>query len=164
MLPVEQSAAPSRRGTLKMSRNVDFEPFSKACDWNAIRMDFFFNLYYFVRMDVCHLYYRHLVYILLKIIFRTTVFYKFQHQNLTGCIYSQSYFRKTIVYKIVGRSMVNTEFCVLQMMTKNVGVIVLAMKISPKAWRARRVNPQSALVLRKSYVPWRHTHYIRVVS
>ena len=29
VLPVEQSAAPSRRGTLKMSRNVDFEPFSK---------------------------------------------------------------------------------------------------------------------------------------
>ena len=50
--------------------------------------------------------------------------------------YSQSYFRKTIVYKIVGRRMVNTEVFVLQMMTKNVGVIVLAMKISPKAWRA----------------------------
>ena len=59
--------------------------------------------------------------------------------------------------------MVNTEVCVLQMMTKNVGVIVLVMKISPKAGRAHRVNPQSALTLRKSYVPWRHTHYIWVV-
>ena len=29
--------------------------------------------------------------------------------------------------------MVNTEVCVLQMMTKNVGVIDLAMKILPKA-------------------------------
>ena len=48
-------------------------------------------------------------------------------------MYSQSYFRKTIVYKIVGRRIVNTEICVLQVMTKNVGVIVLAMKISPKA-------------------------------
>ena len=28
--------------------------------------------------------------------------------------------------------MVNTEVCVLQMMPKNVGVIVLAMKISPE--------------------------------
>ena len=55
--------------------------------------------------------------------------------------------------------MVNTEVCVLQMMPKNVGVIVLAMKILPKAWRLNRVNPQSALALRKSYVPWRHTHY-----
>ena len=44
--------------------------------------------------------------------------------------------------------MVNTEVCVLQMMPKNVGVIVLAMKISPKAWRVHHVNPQSALALR----------------
>ena len=91
-------------------------------------------------------------------------FCKFQYQNLIGCIYSQSYFRKTIVYKIVGSCMVNTEVCVLPMMPKNVGVIVLAMKISPKAWRVHRVNPQSALALRKSYAPWRHTRYVRVVS
>ena len=84
-------------------------------------------------MDVFHLYYRHFVQILLKIIFRTMDFYKFQYQNLIGCISSQSYFRKTIVYKIGGRRMVNTEVCVLKMMTKNMGVIVLAMKISPKA-------------------------------
>ena len=49
--------------------------------------------------------------------------------------------------------MVNTEVCVLQMMPKYVGVIVLAMKISPKACRVHRINPQSALTLRKSYVP-----------
>ena len=71
--------------------------------------------------------------ILLKIIFRITDFYKFQYQNPIGCINSQLYFRKTIIYKIVGRRMVNAEVCVLQMMTKNVGVVVLAMKISPKA-------------------------------
>ena len=133
MLPVEQSAAPSRRGTLKTSRNVDFGPFSKASDWNAILIHFFCNFRYFVQMDIYHLYYRHFVKILLKIIFRTTDFYKFQYLNPVGCIYSQSYFRKTIVYKIVWRRMVNTEICVLQMMTKHMGVIVLAMKISPKA-------------------------------
>ena len=60
--------------------------------------------------------------------------------------------------------MINIEVGMLQMMPKNVGVIVLAMKISPKAWRVHRVNPQSALALRKSYVPLRHTHYVRVVS
>ena len=84
-------------------------------------------------MDVCCLYYRNFVSILLKIFFRTTDFYKFQYQNLMGCVYSQSYFRKTIVYKFVERRMVNTQVCVLQMMTKNMGVIVLAMKISSKA-------------------------------
>ena len=60
--------------------------------------------------------------------------------------------------------MVNTEVSVLPMMPKNVGVIVLAMKISSKAWRVHRVNPQSALALRKSYAPWRYTRYARVVS
>ena len=60
--------------------------------------------------------------------------------------------------------MVNTEVYVLQLMPKNVGVIVLAMKISPEAWRVHRVNQQSALALRKSYVPWRHAHYVRAVS
>ena len=80
-------------------------------------------------------------------------FDKFQYQNVIGCLYSQSYLRKTIVYKIVGRRMVNTEVCVLQMMPKNVEVIVLLMKISHKARRVHRVNPQSALALRKSYVP-----------
>ena len=49
--------------------------------------------------------------------------------------------------------MVNTEVYVLQMMPKNVGVIVLAMKISTKACRLHRVNSQSALAFRKSYVP-----------
>ena len=59
--------------------------------------------------------------------------------------------------------MVNTEVYVLQMMPKNVRVIVLAIKISPKVCRLHRVNLQSALALRKSFVPGRHTHYVRVV-
>ena len=49
--------------------------------------------------------------------------------------------------------MVNTEVCVLQMMTKNVGVIVLAMKLSPESMTRTSRKSKSALALRQSYVP-----------